>query len=344
MPDQGLRLSAAHQTSRLFLVRIEAYFFLNIQEEAMSFVRRIGITRMLTVVALVALAVPGHTVQAAPSPQGGQTVKMVDFAFQPKTLTVPVGATVTWSNAGKAPHTATSDTGVFDTGNVDAGATSKSVTFSKPGAYPYYCKYHGGPKGVGMAGMIVVTAAQAQPQPVATTAPAAPAAPAAPVASAGLRPSLMVHNQSIINSTITVDRVVAAQEGWVAVHMFGPDGKLLLTPLAGLTQVKAGTSSNVQIKLDKSFNVGDKLMPMLHIDAGARGKYEFPNGPDVPVTIGDQIVMMQFTVQAGAGAPATMPATGASGDRLPLLLDLGVLTLLAGLAVSVTLRRRNSGR
>jgi len=187
-----------------------------------------------------------------------------------------------------------------------------------------------------MAGTIVVTAAQAQPQ---TTAPSAPA----PAAPAGPTPSVKVNDQPIVNGMITVDQVVAAQDGWLAVHMFGPDGKLLLEPLAGLTQVKAGTSSNVEVKLDKLFNTGEKLMRMLHVDAGTIGTYEFPNGPDVPVTIGDQIVMMELTVQGGAGAPATLPDTGASGDRVRLLVDLGVLALLAGLALNVALRR-NSGR
>ncbi len=133
--------------------------------------------------------------------------------------------------------------------------------------------------GVGMASTIVVTAAQAQPQPTATTALAAPAA------QAGSTPSVMVRDQPIVNGTITVDQVVAAQDGWVAVHMFGADGKLLLEPLAGLTAVNAGSTSTVQVKLDKAFNAGEKLMPMLHIDAGAIGTYKFPNGSDVPVTI-----------------------------------------------------------
>ncbi len=307
----------------------------------MSSVHRIGVVRTLMAIALVGFAVGHHVARGAPFQQDDQTVKMVDFAFEPTTLTVPVGAAVTFPNVGKAPHTATSDTGVFDTGNVNAGETPKPITFSEAGTYPYYCKYHGGPGGVGMAGTIVVTAAQAQPQPAATTAPAAPAAPAA---QAGPTQSVMVRDQPIVNGTITVDQVVAAQDGWVAVHMFGADGKLLLEPLAGLTQVKAGSTSNVQVKLDKAFNAGEKLMPMLHIDAGTIGTYEFPNGPDVPVTIGDQVVMMEFTVQGGAGAPTTMPATGASDHSLPLLVDLGVLGLLAGLALNVALRRRNSGR
>ncbi len=94
--------------------------------------------------ALVGLTVGIHAAHGAPSQQDEQTVKMVDFAIEPKTLTVPAGAAVTFLNVGKAPHMATSDTGVFDTGNVNAGETPKLITFSEAGTYPYYCKYHAG--------------------------------------------------------------------------------------------------------------------------------------------------------------------------------------------------------
>ena len=297
----------------------------------MSLLPRIGVARILTAVALLVSAFAGLA-HAAPTQQGNMSIKMVDYAFQPKTMTVPVGTTITWTNTGKMPHTATSDTGVFDTGNVDPGATSKSVTFSTPGTFPYFCKYHGGKGGAGMAGTIVVTAAQAQP--TATTAPAT---------SSGPTPSLTVHDQPIVNGTITVDKVVAAQSGWVAVHMFGPDGKLQLTPLAGLTQIKAGTHTNVRVKLDRSFKAGDKLMPMLHVDMGVKGKYEFPGGPDVPVQVNGQIVMMELTVQANT--PMTMPATGAADEPgVGLLVGAGLLALVAGLGLHRTRRRRLSPR
>ena len=300
----------------------------------MSLLARIGVARILTAVVLLVSAFAGLA-HAAPTQQGNMSIKMVDYAFQPKTMTVPVGTTITWTNTGKMPHTATSDTGVFDTGNVDPGATSKSVTFSTPGTFAYFCKYHGGKGGAGMAGTIVVTASQAKP--TATTAPAAPSGPT---------PSLAVHNQPIVNGTITVDKVVAAQSGWVAVHMFGPDGKLQLTPLAGLTQVKAGTSTNLKVKLDRSFNAGDKLMPMLHVDMGVKGKYEFPGGPDVPVQVNGQIVMMELTVQPSTApsAPSTMPQTGMSSGQISLLVGAALLALLAGLGISRSMRRRRSAQ
>src|SRR5438094_785776 len=76
-------------------------------------------------------------------------VKMVDFEFQPKTLTVQVGTTVTWTNSGTKKHSATADDGSFDTGLLNPG-TSKAVKFDKPGKFQYYCQLHGGPGGDAM--------------------------------------------------------------------------------------------------------------------------------------------------------------------------------------------------
>jgi len=46
-------------------------------------------------------------------------VTIMNFAFQPTPLTIPLGTTVVWTNQDTAPHTATSDPGsafTFDTG------------------------------------------------------------------------------------------------------------------------------------------------------------------------------------------------------------------------------------
>lgn len=87
-------------------------------------------------------------------------VKMVEqgeenYVFSPKTLTIEAGDTVVWENDTDAPHTVSSDNGVFESGNMNEDQKF-SFTFTKPGTYPYYCKYHGGPGGQGMAGTVVV--------------------------------------------------------------------------------------------------------------------------------------------------------------------------------------------
>jgi plastocyanin len=87
-----------------------------------------------------------------PASQSSASVKIENFAFEPKELDVAVGATVTWQNADDVPHTATSrgDPQVFDSGPLDTDDTF-SFTFSKPGKFTYYCKVH-----PHMTGVIVV--------------------------------------------------------------------------------------------------------------------------------------------------------------------------------------------
>lgn len=100
--------------------------------------------------------------------QDGAAVSIVDFAFDPATIEIPAGATVTWTNLGRGPHTV-SDTGDFNSGLLAPGATF-SLTFNEPGAYPYFCKIHPDR----MMGTVVVTGSAAAPPP----APEAEQAPA----------------------------------------------------------------------------------------------------------------------------------------------------------------------
>ncbi len=77
-------------------------------------------------------------------------VKIDNFVFGPQALTVPVGATVTWTNSDDIPHTAVSTDGVFKSKVMDTDEKF-SYTFTKAGTYPYYCSIH--PK---MTGKVVV--------------------------------------------------------------------------------------------------------------------------------------------------------------------------------------------
>jgi plastocyanin len=82
-------------------------------------------------------------------------VEMEDFQFKPKVLIVQVGTTVKFSNKDEVEHTATSDTGVWDSGSLAKGEEF-FFTFTEPGEYPYYCIPHGAPGGQGMAATIIV--------------------------------------------------------------------------------------------------------------------------------------------------------------------------------------------
>ena len=88
------------------------------------------------------------------------TVTVTDNAFTPKNVTINPGDTVTFVNQGALPHTATADSGTFDTGIIQPGAGSSAV-FGNLGTYAYHCTLHGAAGGVGMAGTITVVASGA---------------------------------------------------------------------------------------------------------------------------------------------------------------------------------------
>jgi plastocyanin len=86
-------------------------------------------------------------------------VCMGSASFNPATLTVSAGTTVSWQNTSGITHTVTSATGstlTYDN-NVPNGMTV-SQTFSTAGTYHYYCRFHGfdGNPPSGMAGTITV--------------------------------------------------------------------------------------------------------------------------------------------------------------------------------------------
>jgi plastocyanin len=82
-------------------------------------------------------------------------VNIGDNTFAPKTLTVPKGSVVVWSQVGQRPHTVTADDGAFGSELMRNGETFEH-RFSEPGTYLYFCELHGGPGGAGMAAQVTV--------------------------------------------------------------------------------------------------------------------------------------------------------------------------------------------
>jgi plastocyanin len=92
------------------------------------------------------------TSTATPTPtmtSNGAAVKIANFAFDPATLTIKSGVTVTWTNNDSVTHTVTSTdrdgvgantTSLFDS-SLNPGA-SFSYTFTKTGTYFYECTIH----------------------------------------------------------------------------------------------------------------------------------------------------------------------------------------------------------
>ncbi len=88
-------------------------------------------------------ATPGATPMASPaaSPVAGTAVEIRNFAYNPPTIQVPVGGTISWTNQDQVPHTATADDGSFNTNPLTNGQ-SASHTFAAAGSFPYVCLFH----------------------------------------------------------------------------------------------------------------------------------------------------------------------------------------------------------
>ncbi len=67
------------------------------------------------------------------------SVQIEDFEFSPSSINVEVGETVTWTNRGDQPHSATGQ--AFDTNILRSGETG-SHRFTEAGTYSYICTPH----------------------------------------------------------------------------------------------------------------------------------------------------------------------------------------------------------
>jgi len=79
--------------------------------------------------------------KAATAATTATKVKIVDFAFSPKAVTISKGTRIKWVNRGAVSHTSTSNTGKWDSGTIAPG-DSFSRVFRKAGTFLYHCSIH----------------------------------------------------------------------------------------------------------------------------------------------------------------------------------------------------------
>ncbi len=84
---------------------------------------------------------PGTNGNPGGTGPGANEVWMQGDVFNPATITVSAGTTITWTNKDGVLHTVTSDTKAFDSGNIAKDGTY-SLKFSTPGTFSYHCIYH----------------------------------------------------------------------------------------------------------------------------------------------------------------------------------------------------------
>ena len=104
-----------------------------------------GLRATLAMVAVLAGLASGQALAA------DAQVKIANFTFDPPTLTVKAGTTVTWINADDIPHLVSEKDGKFRSSALDTN-DKFSQTFSTAGTVEYFCAIH-----PHMTGKIVVT-------------------------------------------------------------------------------------------------------------------------------------------------------------------------------------------
>jgi plastocyanin len=83
---------------------------------------------------------------ATASEASGPQILIENFRFDPPTLEVPVGTTVTWMNKDEEIHVVTSSQGLFRSPGLE-GDQQFAHRFEKPGTYEYGCAIHPQMKG-----------------------------------------------------------------------------------------------------------------------------------------------------------------------------------------------------
>jgi plastocyanin len=121
-------------------------------------------------VATLALAGLAALAATGPTRAASHTVAVVDFEYQPQTLTIAAGDDIRWENTSNRQHTVTADNGTFDSGPFVRDEPF-SVVFETAGTFAYHCTIHPDR----MKGTIVVTAAPPTPVHSGTPAPTPPA-------------------------------------------------------------------------------------------------------------------------------------------------------------------------
>ena len=101
---------------------------------------------LLILLAAVGLIVLPLFVQAKSKPVTVH-VNIKGMKYDPPSVTVKAGDTVTWTNADQRDHTVVASDGSFSSGNIGPGATY-SFVFSKAGKFEYSCSLHPRMKGV----------------------------------------------------------------------------------------------------------------------------------------------------------------------------------------------------
>src|SRR3984893_18443460 len=159
-PDEGRRRQAAHHArhcqhhvqAEREAARHRRYAAEELKDKTML---RSAISAALIGAAVGPLLAGGGLFARAQTPAAGAAAVGIDnFTFNPQTVTVKAGTTVTWTNRDDIPHGLAATNNAFKRSQALDTDDSFSFTFTTPGTYQYFCYIH-----PHMTGTIVVEAA-----------------------------------------------------------------------------------------------------------------------------------------------------------------------------------------
>jgi len=159
---------------------------------------------------------------AAPGTAAATSVDIMGYEFSPAEITISVGDTVTWTNHDSAPHNVVVTDGPekFTSPTLEQGDTY-SYTFTKAGAYSYYCSIHPDMQ----ASVTVEGGTEPPPTSPPTTPPGTEPPPAeGDCVKAEVLDSLMSHVEAAhlerslfdqVNDALAVDQYVLTHTVWL---------------------------------------------------------------------------------------------------------------------------------
>ena len=118
-------------------------------------------------------------------------------------------------------------------------------------------------------------------------------------AAHSVTPTVEARDQDVSNGVVSARRVTAAENGWLVVHRTDATGKP--GPVVGYAPLRGGENIDVAAILQESVASGDRLMLMVHAEAGgtATGVFEYTLGAkeDGPIRVDDELVMTVITAR-----------------------------------------------
>ena len=104
----------------------------------------IGIILLTAILSITDSCSKSSSIYGGGGSKGGPGMNEVwiqGMAFDPSSITINAGTTITWTNKDGVPHTVTSDTGLFNSGTLGTNGTY-SYKFVTSGTYAYHCAIH----------------------------------------------------------------------------------------------------------------------------------------------------------------------------------------------------------